>query len=105
MSNESTREIVEGIQYQGEDEEIVYTIDVTAVGDSPISPVLTVKDETDLFNDVTSTVATGSASANGNVITLPAIHSLTAGKFYRCEVAFDIGGNDLEHYFRIRAER
>lgn len=54
--------------------------------------------------DVTSTVMTGAASVEGNVITLPVIHSLTAGVIYRCEVKFTIDGNVLEAYVYIRAE-
>ena len=100
----SIREVVEGIQYQGEDERIIYTINTDAVGDGPTSPILTVKDESNDFADVTSAVAGGSASAVGNIITLPVIHSLTAGKFYRCEVKFDLGGNEMEPFFRIRGE-
>ncbi len=104
MTDLSTREIVEGIQYQGEDERVIYTMNTDAVGDGPTSPVLTVKDELNNYADVTGTVSTGSASAAANIITLPVIHSLTAGKMYRCEVKFDLGGNELEHWFRIRAE-
>lgn len=105
MADESIREVQEGIQYQGEDETIVYTIDVSNVGDGPTSPILTVKDETADFADVTATVGNGTPTVDGNIITLPAIHDLTAEKFYRCEVKFDLGGNELEHYFRIRAQR
>ena len=102
----SVREVTEGLQEQGIDEDIVYTIDVTNVGDTPSSPVLVVKDEDDYFKDVTSTVVTaGSASVSSNIITLPSINSLTISRTYRCEVAFTLAGNDLEHYFRIKAER
>lgn len=98
------REVVEGTQHQGEDESVVYTIDVSNVGDSPTSPVLVVKDTTNDNEDVTSTVAAGSASVADNIITLQAIHSLTAVSVYRCEVAFTLSGNDLEHYFFIKAD-
>jgi len=103
---ESIREVFEGKQTQGEDEEIVYTIDVSNWGDSPTSPALVVKEETDDYTDVTSTVApTGTASASSNIITLPTIKDLTAEKIYRAEVKFTLGGNVLELYIRIRGER
>ena len=43
MARSNIREVEEGLQYQGEDESIVYTVNTTAVGDDPTSPVLTVK--------------------------------------------------------------
>lgn len=106
MSTTNVREVTEGLQIQGIDEVVVYTIDVTNVGDTPSSPSLVVKDENDSFADVTSVVAPdGSASASLNIITLPKVKSLTMGRTYRCEVLFTLGGNTLEHYFRILAER
>ena len=103
---ESIREVFEGKQTQGEDEEIVYTIDVSKWGDSPSSPSMVVKEETDDYEDVTSVVApSGSVSAAANVITLPTIKLLTAEKIYRVEVKFTMSGNVLETYIRIRGER
>lgn len=100
------REVFEGKQVQGEDEQIVYTIDVTNWGDSPSGPTMVVKEETDDYTDVTATVApTGSASAALNVITLPTIKNLTAESIYRAEVKFTMSGNVLEVYIRIRGER
>ena len=102
----STREVAEGKQYQGEDEEVVYTIDVSKWGASPTSPALVVKEITDSYADVTSTVApTGSASAAANVITLPTIKSLTNSSLYRCEVLFTMAGNKLEAHIVIQGER
>ena len=102
----SIREVLDGKQIQGEDEEVVYTIDVSNWGDSPSSPSFVVKEETDDYTDVTSTVApAGSASASANVITLPTIKNLTAEAIYRAEVKFTLSGNVLELYIRIRGER
>ena len=98
----STREVLEGTQPQGVDERIAYRLTVTNWGSSPTSVSVVVKDRAG--NDVTATVTTGSASVAGNVITLPVIHSLTAGVIYRCEVKFTIDGNVLEAYVYIRAE-
>lgn len=52
--------------------------------------------------DVTSTVASGSNSVNGDVITTKKIGSLTLGHDYRADVAFtDSGGNVWEASFKI----
>jgi len=101
------REVVEGIQYQGVDEQIYYAITTTPWGTSPHTVSMVVKDENAHFADVTSTVSTGSASVAGSVITLPIIKSLTditSGHFYRVEVKFTSGSNIFECYFRIQAE-
>lgn len=98
----STREVREGTQPQGIDERIAYRLDVTNWGDAPASVVVVVKDRAG--TDVTSTVMTGSASVEANIITLPVLHSLTAGVLYRVEVKFTIEGNQLEAYFFVKAE-
>ena len=92
---------------QGEDESLVYTITTTPWGSSPTG--IAVKGYEIAQNgqrtDVTSTIMpTGSASAAGDVITLPAITALTAGKNYRIEVKFTSGSNTFEPYFMIEAE-
>ncbi len=100
-----SREVKEGMQVQGEDEQIAYSITTTPWGSDPSSVVVVVKDESADFADVTDTVTSGSASANGDIITTPIIKSLTAGRTYRVEVKFASGANVFECYFRIRAER
>ena len=100
-----SREVREGLQTQGEDEQIAYSITTTPWGSDPSSVAVVVKDESAAFADVTDTVTSGSASANGDVITTPIIKSLTAGRTYRVEVKFAAGANVFECYFRIRAER
>lgn len=99
----SIREVVEGTQEQGVDESIAYTLDTTAAGGTPSSVSVAVK----LWpagTDVKSTVMpSGSPSVNGNVITLPALGSLTAENTYRVEVKYTTGGNVLEDYILIRA--
>lgn len=99
----STREIAEGTQFQGVDEEITYQIDVSNWGSSPTSVSMVVLDNA-TRSDVTSVVTTGSISVNGNVITLKTIRSLVAGTTYRVEVKFTISGNVLEAYMYIQAE-
>lgn len=98
------REVIEGIQYQGEDESIAYTLDVTAVGSSPTSISVEVKD-VDADEDVTDEVMpVGGPAATGNVITLPPLTALTAGRLYRVEVKYTVAGNVLENYVLIQGQ-
>jgi len=104
MSN--IREIKEGLQYIGEDETIVYTLTTTPWGSSPTSPSAKIYEVVgDTLTDVTEGCMTGSAAAVNDVITLPAIHSCTAGTDYRVEVTFTISGNVFEAFAELKAER
>ena len=101
------REIAEGRVKQGAGEDIVYTLTTTNWGSDPSSPAVTVYDVTTVpgtLTDVTTTVCTGSASATGDVITLPAIGSLTTGKNYLVHIAFTSGGSDFVAKAIIEAE-
>ena len=103
--SERSREILEGLQYQGEDESVAYSIDVTNYGNTPTSPAVDVFDEDDLSTSVKSTVMpTGSPSVASNVITLPALTALTDGQTYRVEVQFTLSGNLFEVFFRVRGQ-
>jgi hypothetical protein len=94
------REVVEGTQYQGVDEEIAYTITTTPWGSSPTSMAAVVKDASG--TDVSSVVMpTGVPTANGDVVTLPTIKSLTDGQSYRAELKFTSGGNIFECHVNI----
>jgi len=96
-----SREVKEGLLYQGADEKIAYTITTTPWGSSPSSVTFKAYND-DSEADVTSTVyPSGSATANGDVITLPLLQALTVGTYYRVEVKFDSGGNTFEVYFRV----
>jgi hypothetical protein len=97
------REVVEGPQIQGEDEEIVWTLDITNWGSSPTDISVVVKNEAG--TDVTSSVTTGSPYAASSVyINLPTIHSLTAGVQYRVEVKFTANGQVFEAFFILICE-
>ncbi len=100
------REIAEGPQPQGVDEIIVYTLTTTPWGSSPSASAVVVFDVTDgARSDVTSTVMpTGSPSEAGDIITLPALKLLTAGKQYRVEILFTAGGNVFEAFGIVNAE-
>ena len=105
------REIKEGLQEQGVEEEIVYTLTTTPWGSSPSSITAKVYsvDETSTpptYTDVTSTIMpTGSASAVGDVISLPKAKSMTEGVLYRFEVKFTCSGNVFEPYAMVRCKR
>lgn len=101
-----SREIVEGEQLQGKDEEITYSITTTPWGSSPSLIAVKVYDASNAYTDVTSTVMpVGAGSAVGDVITLPELKALTIGHIYRVEVKFDSGGNRFEPYLWVRCER
>ena len=98
------REIIESPIFQGEDEEIAYTVTTTPWGSSPTNVAVVAKDMTDNNAVVTSTVLSGSASVSGDVITTPKVQNLVAGHKYRIEVKFTTGGNVLECYFELAGE-
>jgi hypothetical protein len=100
-----SREVTEGRQPQGVDEEVAYTFSTTTYGGSPTSVSFKVYDDSDSFADVTSTVCPGSASVVGDIITLPKLKLLTLNHLYRVEVKFTAGGNVWEPYFTVLAER
>lgn len=101
--NLDKREVVEGTLYQGEDEQIAYTLDVTAIGNTPTSSSVKVYSKSGgSYTDVTATVMpTGSSSELGNIITTPILKSLTAGVTYRMEIKYTLDGNVLENYVWI----
>ncbi len=99
------REVREGPQPQGVDEQIPYTLTTTPWGSTPTSPSMVVKDLTNAGEDVTATVAPdGSIGTSGDVLTLKTIKLLKAGHEYRVEVKFTSGGKVLEPFFIIKAE-
>jgi len=102
----TSREVVEGQQPQGADEEVTYTLTTTPWGSSPSNVVVTVYDITleSVRENVTSTVTSGSPSVNGDVITLPVILDLVENHNYRVEVKFTTGGQVYEPYFYIVGE-
>jgi Na+-translocating ferredoxin:NAD+ oxidoreductase RnfC subunit len=99
------REVAQGRQVQGEDEQIVYRITTTPWGTVPSNVSVVVKDVSASYSDVTAAVMTGNPSIAGDVITLPKLKALTAKHIYRVEVKFDAEGNTFEAYFEVRAQR
>jgi len=103
MTNIFEREVVEGPQIQGEDERIVWTLDISPWGSSPSSVSVVIKDEAG--NNVTATKSTGlPVVASATLINCPVIHSLTAGSQYRVEVKFTASGQVFEAFFILIAE-
>lgn len=98
----TNRVIIESPLYQGEDEKIIYTLDTTPWGNNPSDIVVTIYDKNRI--DYSSTCLSGSASANGNIITTPKVQNLTAGKQYQFEIRFTISTNVLEAFAIIHAE-
>ena len=99
----ATRDVVEGTQVQGVDEQIVYTIDTANWGGTPTNVAVVVKDADGV--DKTSTVMpTNSPSVSGDVITLSFLKLLVSGIVYRVEVKFTTGGNVTECWFDVSAE-
>jgi len=98
MASTNSREVVEGVQQQGVDEEIRWSINWAAWG-IPSSPVVVVKTGAD---DVTATVMpTNSPIVSGTEVILSPLLNLTAGLLYRIEVLATVGGNVLENYFYV----
>lgn len=100
----SVREVAEGLQIQGEDEEIAWAITTTNWGSSPSEVSVVTKDVTAGGTDVTDEVMSGDASVSGDVITLPVLSGLTAGHLYRVEVQFTASSNVFEAYLMVQAE-
>ncbi len=89
---------------QSPQESLGYSITTTPWGSAPSSITLTVYDVTvpGIETDVTSTVATGSNAAVGDVITTKKVGSLTLGHDYRADVGFtDSNSNVWEASFKI----
>ena len=96
-----TRQVSEGRQELGSNEEKVWGIDVTNWGSSPSSPDMVVWDLSDENEDVSADVLSGSMTVDGNVVYLKKIASLTAGSNYRAWVKFTVGSDVLEAYLDI----
>lgn len=98
------REVMEGTQYQGADEELAYSITTTNWGSSPGTVSAKAYDENNDDADVTSTVfPTNSPSTSGDVITLSPLKSMTVGHSYRIEVKFtDSNSKKWEPFFIVK---
>lgn len=104
----SKREILEGQQEQGVEEEITYTLTFPASwgvpSGTPTVKGYSVNETTGALTDVTATIfPTGSASIAGQEITLPECKAMTADILYRVEIKSNVtSGNVLEAFALIR---
>ncbi len=101
-----SREVREGRQSQGIDEQIAYKLTTTPWGGSPTSPSAKLYDCTGTtFTDVSSSCLSGSPAVLGDVITSPKVQGLTKGNLYRLEFQWTYSGNLLEAFVIIKAEQ
>jgi len=86
----TTLAVNEGRIEQRVGESLSYGITTTPWGSAPESITIVAVDMTDPLSPqtVTSTVIPGSASAGGDIITLPKLGGLTVGHTYRIRVTF-----------------
>jgi len=103
------REFKESPFYQGEDEEVPYSVTVpTSWGTADFSNLTnTLYEDPDGENDdVSATKLSGSTTASSQVITTPLVQLLTTGTKYRLDVKFTPSeGGVLEAYAIIFAQR
>jgi hypothetical protein len=91
---------------QGEEESFAYGIETTNWGSAPSGMIVKAYDISDGgYTDVSSTVLSGSASIEGDIITLPVLSGLTAGKTYRIEIKFTAGGNTFEPFLIVECRK
>lgn len=95
------RQTEPGQFYQGKDEDIPYTIDVSNWTAAPTAACVVV---TLNGSDATSDVVSGAQSISGSTITTGCITSLSAGEDYRVDIRFEQDGIAWECYFFITGE-
>ena len=105
MTCTDIREVTEGVQIQGVDEQIAYQLTTTPWGSAPTAISVDVFSGLAHLTDVTSLVMpTGSAAAVGDVITLPVLKDLSRGELYRVRVTFTSGGSIRSAWFDVLAQ-
>ncbi len=105
----TVRRCVPGQVYQGEDEELDYTVNVGNWTTAPTNASAVIKDSSGTDRSASNFQYSGSLGAtcaiiSGSLITTPCIVSLTAGSDYRVEVKWNDSGEVKECYFNITAE-
>ena len=100
------REVNESGLSQGQDEELVYTLNVSPWGSGPTGVQAKIYDVTGgAYTDMSATMLAGAASVAGDEITLPALSGVVANHNYRLEIKFTIGSNTFEAWCSIEGER
>ena len=104
---DNTREVAEGMQYQGADEKILYALTVTNwLATLSSATGVKVFDVTDgARTDVTTVVMpVTTMTVAANRIAFSELKLLTPGRTYRVEVLFTGDGQTPEAYFIVKAE-
>lgn len=105
MTRTDIREVTEGVQVQGVNEEIAYQLTTTPWGGAPTSPGVEVFAGLAHLTDVKSLVMPGtSITVAGDVITLPVLKDLSRGELYRVRVTFTSGGSIRSAWFDVLAQ-
>lgn len=110
MASNLRREITDGLQIQGVDEEIIYRLLTSNWGGTPTSPVAAAYKRnvtTQAWEDVTATVfPTNTPSISGDYIVLSKLQDLEEGAEYRIEVRWvHPNGSLVEAFARMKGER
>lgn len=94
-----SREVREGLQYQGPNESIAYRLRVTPAAASAVG--VTVRDQ-ETGADVTVAVCSGAPTVSDGALILPALHDLEENHFYEVEAAYlDASGNQVTPLIRV----
>ena len=101
---QNIREVLDGLQFQGAAESILYSVDTEPWGGSPALPTHDIFDEEDLDISLKASLAPGTVSISSHNLVLPAVTALVAGTIYRVTVTFTSAGNVLQGFFRIEAQ-
>lgn len=105
MTCTDIREVTEGVQVQGTDEEIAYKLTTTPWGGSPSAVSVSVFSGLAHLTDVTALVMpSGTPAVAGDVITLPVLKDLSRGELYRVRVTFTSGGSVRSAWFDVLAQ-
>lgn len=109
MAANIRREITDGLQVQGVDEEIIYRLNTANWGGTPTAPVAAAFKRnvtTQLWEDVTATVfPTNTPTISGDYIVLSKLQDLVVDGEYRVEVKWTHpGGSLVEAFARIKGE-
>lgn len=96
-------DVIQSPQYASSADELTFALDTTEYGGSPSSVVVTATNLSTGF-DVTAQVLSGSASVNGDVITLPEVSNLIPGNEYAIDIEFDSLGQVRKRRLRLIVE-
>jgi hypothetical protein len=93
------REVIEGLQTQGPNEEVAYRVTVEPAAVSVVSVTVT---DTGTGTNVTGTVMpTGTASVDNGAIVLPLLKALTVGHIYEVAPLYSDGLSKLQPIIRV----